>query len=191
MPQKYKRKIGGRRYVQYSTETLGNAVNAVIRGMSYKEASETYNIPVVTLWRKMNNKNPKKYGGQPVLNSVEENAIVEAVITAAEWGYPYEKEDIKCLVKSYLDRAGKVVKKFHNNIPGKDWCDDFLKRHKDVLKVRLAENIKRSRAAVSRPVLNEYFDKLEVSLQNVPPQNFINYDETNFVDDPGTRLCLL
>ncbi|XP_050313649.1 jerky protein homolog-like [Anthonomus grandis grandis] len=70
-------------------------------------------------------------------------------------------------------------------MPEKDWCTDFLTRHKDVLKVRLAENIRRSRAGVSRKVLYEYFDKLDVSLKDVTPENLINYDETNFVADAG------
>lgn len=185
MPQKYKRKIGGRGYVRYTKETLSIALAAVRKGICFAEASETYNIPVSTLWRKYHKKNPKKFGGQPILNYLEEQAIVDAITTAAEWGYPYEKEDIKCLVKSYLDRAGKTVKKFVNNMPGKDWCKDFLTRHSDVLKVRLAENIKRARAGVSRQILNEYFDRLAHSLEDVPPENLINYDETNFVDDPG------
>jgi len=37
---------------------------------------------------------------------------------------------------------------------------------------------------VSRTVVNEYFDNLEISLSGITPQNIINYDETNFVDDP-------
>jgi len=151
MPQKYKKKIGGRRYVNYTNDNLESALAAIRDGMSYSEASQTYNIPLVTLWRKIKNKHPKKFGGQPVLSKREENAIVAAVVTAAEWGYPYEK-DIKLLVKNYLDRAGKQVTKFSNNTSGKDWCTDFLTRHKDVLKVCLAENIKRSRAGVSRKV---------------------------------------
>lgn len=51
--------------------------------------------------------------------------------------------------------------------------------------MRLSENIKRTRAAVSVTMVNEYFDILETSLEGVPPENIINFDETNFTDDPG------
>lgn len=49
----------------------------------------------------------------------------------------------------------------------------------------MAENIKRARAAVCPETINEYFDNLDTSLQDVKPKNVVNYDETNFVDDPG------
>jgi len=53
---------------------------------------------------------------------------------------------------------------------------NFIERRNKALKTRLGENIKRSRAAVSRTVINEYFDNLEISLSGIPPQNIINYD---------------
>jgi len=44
---------------------------------------------------------------------------------------------------------------------------------------------------VSKTVVNEYFDNLETSLSGITPQNIINYDETNFVDDPGRKKILV
>jgi type IV secretory pathway VirB4 component len=55
----------------------------------------------------------------------------------------------------------------------------------------LAENIKRARAAVCPETINEYFDNLDTSLQDVKPKNVVNYDETNFVDDPGRRKVIV
>lgn len=60
-----------------------------------------------------------------------------------------------------------------------------------MLKPRLAENIKRSQAAVSHTIINTYFDNLAVSLENIPPENIVNYDETNFLDDPGRTKVLI
>lgn len=40
-------------------------------------------------------------------------------------------------------------------------------------------------------MINEYFTELENSLENVPPQNIINYDETNFCDDPGRQKVIV
>lgn len=59
------------------------------------------------------------------------------------------------------------------------------------MKTRLGGNIKHSRAAVSKTIINEFFENLEISLTGVPPQNIINYDETNFVEDPDLIKVLV
>lgn len=53
-------------------------------------------------------------------------------------------------------------------MPGKEWAHSFLIRHNDVLAVRLCQNIKRCRAAVSRETINQYFDNLTISLEGIP-----------------------
>ncbi|KAG5872622.1 hypothetical protein JTB14_003710 [Gonioctena quinquepunctata] len=70
-------------------------------------------------------------------------------------------------------------------MPGMDWFKSFLNRHRD-LTVKLAENTKRARGALSYEVSEEYFEQLRIKLADIPAQNIINYDETNFVDDPGS-----
>lgn len=45
--------------------------------------------------------------------------------------------------------------------------------------------MKRARAAVNKTMINTYFDNLSESLKDIPACNIINYDETNFTDDPG------
>ena len=81
------------------------------------------------------------------------------------------------------------MKVFKDNVPGRDWVHGFLRRH-DSLSERLAQNVRRSRAAVSQEVILEYFRNLETSLTGVPPQNIVNYDETGFVADPGRRRAI-
>lgn len=192
MPNKYVRIPGSRAYKNYSDETLQAAIDDVSqKKLSYREASMKYGVFTATISRKINNKNMKDQGGQKVLTALEENCIVDALLYASDWGFPFEKEDVKMLVKSYLDRAGKALKLFKNNLPGDIWYKNFIKRHSTALKSRLGENIKRSRAAVSRKVVNEYFNNLEMFLAGIPPQNIINYDETNFVDDPGRIKVLV
>lgn len=77
-----------------------------------------------------------------------------------------------------------MEKRFRDNKPGNDWFTYFIKRHPE-LTIRLSENIKRVRAGVSWDAINDYFLNLETCLDGVPPSNIINYDETNFTDDPG------
>lgn len=74
--------------------------------------------------------------------------------------------------------------RFKDNMPGFKWFRLFLARHPK-LSERRAQNVKRVRAGVTKEILTSYFKELEKSLEEVPPTNIINYDETNFTDDPG------
>lgn len=192
MPNKYVRTPGSRTYINYSKETLQKAVNDVKqKKLTYRQAYAKYGIPTATISRKINEKHTKNVGGQTILCLSEEKRIVEAILYASDWGFPFEKEDVKQIVKSYLDRAGQKKIHFKNNLPGEVWYSKFIQRHSNQLKNRIGENIKRSRAAVSKTIINEYFDNLEISLSGIPPENIINYDETNFVDDPGRVKVLV
>ena len=44
---------------------------------------------------------------------------------------------------------------------------------------RITDNVKAARADANTEVLNNYFDRLEETLNNIPPSNIFNYDETN------------
>lgn len=56
---------------------------------------------------------------------------------------------------------------------------------------RLGHNIKRGRAAVGPDVINSYNDVLEKIITDVLAENIVNYDETNFSDDPGKVKVLI
>jgi hypothetical protein len=69
-------------------------------------------------------------------------------------------------------------------MPGYDWGKSFLKRHPD-LSTRVCSNIKRELAAIDSNTVESYFENLEISIADVPPQNLWNY-ETNLTD-PGNN----
>ena len=96
--------------------------------------------------------------------------------------------DVRDLAKSTLDQQGKVTR-FPNNLPSHHWMQLFLKRNSGINR-RVATNIKRNRAAVSKEVIDEYFDNVEIVLKDVPASNIVNYDETCFRDDPGVKKLL-
>ena len=52
---------------------------------------------------------------------------------------------------------------------------------------RIATDIRRKRAQISKEALQEYFNNVEQELKDVPASNIPNYDETNLRDDPVTR----
>lgn len=98
--------------------------------------------------------------------------------------------EIRLLAKSVLDQQGRIVGRFRNNLPGKDWATNFLKRHKDEIKVRLTDNLSQARAELSPEQVKELFSNLEKELEGVPPANIINYDETNLADEIGRKRCV-
>ncbi|CAI6355667.1 unnamed protein product [Macrosiphum euphorbiae] len=89
------------------------------------------------------------------------------------------------IVEHICDKNGIVMKRFKDNMPGKEFALSFLKRRAKSINPRIFQNIKRARAAVLPEQINNYFDHLEKSIERVPPSNIINYDETNLSDDPG------
>lgn len=191
MPRTYKRKPGARLYRDYSDEHLQNAMRECeAAGMATKNISKFYKIPIRTLRNKLRQRHTKTAGGQAVLNNVEESAVKRYCLLCAEYGMPLDTNDVQVIVKSYLDKMGKEIKPFKNNVPGRDWCLKFLKRHKKEISARRCQNLKRSKGEVKREVFEQYFDNLEETLDNVDPHNIINYDETNLADDPGTKKCI-
>lgn len=93
--------------------------------------------------------------------------------------------------KKLLDKQGRSVAKFKNGLPGVDWAYSLLKRHKTEYSRRVATNIKKARAVVSRKSLGEYFDNLEKVIKDVTPANIFNYDESNINDNPGKKIGIV
>lgn len=190
MPRSYQRLLGSRSYANYSEETVEKALKSVIDdGMSLKGAARTFKIPYGTLSNRYHGRHGLKRGGQAVLSEKEEEAIVKAITTSADWGFPLTQLDLQLFIKSYLDAQGRPVCKFKNNMPGKDWVQCFVDRHKDLSK-RWASNISASRSKVSKQGVMKFFNNLKDTIAGVPDTNLFNYDETNMSDNPGKKLCL-
>ena len=130
-------------------------------------------------------------GPRFTLTETEESVLVDILTVVAKWGCPFELYQVRCMVRDYLNDIKRKVEKFGpSNMPGDDWARSFLKRHTQ-LSNKFAENIKRSRADVSRATLKAYFTELETTLKDVESSNLVNYDETAFVDDAGkTKVSL-
>lgn len=193
MPRKYKRNPQSRVYRKHDPADIAKAVQAFeSHQMTLRQAAAAYNINYSVIYRHSKRKGLiKSQGGQPALNENEETFIVKRLQICAEWGYPLDSFALRMLIRDYLNVSGKHVKIFKNNTPGKDFAYSFLNRHKKELSEKMCQNIKRSRAAVSRETLTEYFERLEVELKDVPPQNILNYDETNMRDDPGKKKVIV
>ncbi|XP_055615154.1 uncharacterized protein LOC129761457 [Toxorhynchites rutilus septentrionalis] len=177
-----------RTYTDYTPEKLQAAVAEVQKkGASIYVASWSFGIPYSTLYHKVHGLHNKKPGSPNVITDAQEKDLADTVRVEGIWGFPLTADCIKKLVKQFLDH-NKMNTKL-NNSPGKDWVNSFLKRHN--LVSRLSQNIKRSRAKVDPRTINEYFDNLATTVDDVPSENMINYDETYFSDDPGSTKVVV
>lgn len=191
----YKPKVGTKPYRKYTASEFEGPFAQIDKGTPVREASRRFKIPLSVLRRhneaRKKNKSLSKQGGQTVLTTVEEELIVERLITCGVWGYPLDSYDLRLFVKGYLDRIGRTEKRFKDNMPGKEFAWSFLERHKDSLAQRICQNIKRARAMVSVETINGYFEHLGETIKDVPVENILNYDETNLSDDPGRKLIIV
>ena len=190
MPRHYKHVPGKRTYMSYHESQLQAALQDLRNGtLTQRQASAHYGIPRSTLRSKVRGKHSQSVGGQTVLSADEETMFVNYCMKMSQFGFPVDTFDLRCIVKSYLERQGRKISKFKNNFPGIDWSLSFMRRHPQMT-VRFASNIKRKRAGVSAETINKYFDHLDKELEGVPPGNVWNYDETNLTDDPGNRRII-
>ncbi|KAK4300412.1 hypothetical protein Pmani_027376 [Petrolisthes manimaculis] len=170
---------GGYR-IDKAESNFQKACDAIRNGeLSVRQAAKQYGFSKSTLHDAVTRKHIKPSGGQTVLSSEEEDTVVENLLTLSQWGFPLDSFELRLLIKQYLDRRGVEVKIFKNNLPGCDWAKSFLKRHRNELSHRLSQNIKVARAKVTPTIIRSFFNNLENPLNNVPPENIINYDETN------------
>lgn len=122
MPRLYIKQLGSRSYANYSKDALQECMEAVRSGMPKTTASKTFGIPLRTLSNKIKGIYTKKAGGQTVF-LLEEQAFVSHLLKLAEFGFPVTNDDLRHVVGNYLNKKGRIVKKFKNNIPGNDWFE--------------------------------------------------------------------
>lgn len=195
MPRKYKSKPGARPYNSVPASIVAQAIDDYKNGrLSQREACKKYGIARSSFQNHLKVDRGEKVarlpGAQTILSPEFENSLVLHLIHLSDWGFPFDIMDLRMNVKQILDKEGRVVKCFKDNVPGEDWCSSFMERHKDRIKNRLCQNISRKRAEVSKESIEQFFTELEQSIDGVPPQNIINYDETNLTDDPGRKKLI-
>lgn len=189
MPRVYISK-SSKPYKRYDPLILKTAIEAYeTENKSIVEIAKQFKIAKSVLHRHVT-RTMKSQGGQKALSEETEKYIIKYINVCSEWGYPLDTFDLRKIIKGYLDIVGIEIKKFNNNLPGVDYVEGFLKRYKKEISARISQNIKRSSAAVSPQIIEDYFRELQNSLEDVPLSNIVNYDEFNLADDPGKKKVL-
>ena len=107
--------------------------------------------------------------GQTVFTRKEEELFVSSIISMCNWGFPLDKFDLRMVVSAYLTKQKRIVHRFKENIPGDDWATSFMKGWN--LTNRIATNIQRKRAEMSKEEVEKYFANIETELQGICLQN--------------------
>jgi len=144
MPKKYKKR-------------LSEIKNKTIK---QREAKRTYGISRRTINYEFKTLHNLKIGPPTVISVNEKESFVDHIIVMSNYGFPIDKTDLRHIVKSFLDRIGRKVSVFQNNIPGLSWAANFIKRHQN-LSHRLASNIKRAKASINKDILKNYIANLK------------------------------
>lgn len=110
--------------MDYTEEQMQEAIQAVRKGTSVRKAAFTYQVKREALRKRCRNVEMKKPCGQPVLTENEEALLCSYVVQLAEWGFPITTFDLRLLVRSYLRRQGRTIKKFSDGCtPGVEWAN--------------------------------------------------------------------
>ena len=108
MPRNPKRSHGTRPYRNYTEESLNKALQAVRnKTLSIRNASSKYGIPKNTLHLKCQEKHLNAVGRAPVFTNEEELQFVGHIVSVSIYGFPVDVFELRCIVKSYLDRVGE------------------------------------------------------------------------------------
>ncbi len=114
--------------------------------------------------------------------------MAQRLILMGEWGFPLTSRNLCYLIKAYLDGQGRTTR-FVDNKPGPDFVKGYLKRHPR-LAVRTANLIKRSRAELSKKIVDDFFDRYERVAAGIPKTHVFNCDETNLREHQGNHKAL-
>jgi len=95
---------------KYTPALIKQALQQVTdKTMSLNAAAKEYGIPKATLHDRMKFRT-EKVGRPTVLTEDEEEIIVERLLVLSGWGFPLNSNDLKFLIKAYLDGTGRTTR---------------------------------------------------------------------------------
>ena len=126
MPHFRKRRLGSRRYKDFSEGNVQATITAIQESMSRREVEKVFGVPKTTLGRRLKGTSIKP-GWPPVLTVAEEKVIVDRIQMMCGWSFPLDGSDLRHLIKNYLDLKGVSVERFQDNLPRHEFVIHFRK----------------------------------------------------------------
>ena len=178
------------------TETdMEMALDEVRRGETIKGTARKYGMSEGLIRhrikRGISSEEVKAPGRPTILSPEEEKRLTECIATMCTLGFSPTKDQIKDLVKEYVE-GHNIKTPFNNNRPGKDWIRLFMNRNK--LSLKKANMISSARkSATSNPfVIYDFYDVIEkiIKENNLGPKQIWNCDESGFPHDPSKCMSV-
>lgn len=189
MPRVYIKK----RQTKYSLQDLCNAVKDVKeKKKTYRQAQDTYNVPIKVIYDRIKGRKIDAgrmgAGVKRVLSERVEEYIVSCLKARAQMGHPCQKEELKLLVKEYVD-SKQLKTPFKDNKPGDDWYLNFMKRYPE-LSLKKPEHLQKARKDARKSfIVYDFYDMLKRVIQEnyleSKPEYIYNCDESGFQSDPS------
>lgn len=190
MARKYKRKLGARLYAGYTAEQLQQCLEDIHKKrLTQRQASEKYNIPRSTIVNKLKGKRLKSIGGQTIFTPEEEMGFKNYLIQLTDLGFPITEHVLRDYIQSYLEKSGRIIRKFKNNRPGMDWVKSFLGRQPELSTI-FSSSMKRVQTAISKEMIDEYLINLENEAKDIPPALLGDRNATHLQADSEERHVL-
>lgn len=186
---KEKKKSSRNKYLHYSQQNLNDALDAVSKGLSIRDASKRFQVPFSTIRCKVKGIYAvgKKSGPSTILTTEEEQKLVDWILFVSSKGFPYTKDMLLDSVKLLMKEL-KRENPFTNGRPGRHWFEAFLKRHPE-LSLRTPQNLCERRAQVTEEKLRGWFQEIEdylrsKNLLDIDRSRIFNCDESAFFLNP-------
>jgi hypothetical protein len=144
------------------------------------EASKVYNVPRMTLRRRLHGK-PPRLGSRSkfrLLSEFEETVLIQWIQSMERRGFPPFIIDVNRMAQRLIDSRGDKSPK----VIGKQWIYKFLKQHPQ-LDTRLARSYDSQRARNEDPkIITEWFNRVQQIRQQygIEDRDIFNFDETGF-----------
>ena len=139
-----------RERMRWKRNNLEQAITAVKEGrLSLRGSSKMFGIPKSTLGDVMRGKSSvcTRLGAKQILSEVEEASIAGWLVTMAKAGRHVKVKEVLETVKAILDKSGRTVPRFKDNLPKDSWWSGFLARHKEVAEIRKQSRVEGSDTA--------------------------------------------
>ncbi|RLU20864.1 hypothetical protein DMN91_007478 [Ooceraea biroi] len=173
---------------KWSDEELKKALADVRSGKSVNGISKSSGIPKSTLIAKWKGYRPigKRSGPPTVLSTEEEAIIVRWMLYLSQRGFPVTKTQLLYNVGYLIKKLGRKTP-FTDGLPGRHWCEAFLRRHPNISS-RIAQNLPKSRASVTEDILRNWFKEVE---QHLAEKQLIDIDGARIFncDESAFYLC--
>ena len=173
---------------RYTENDIEYAIQAVLHGVTQREASIKWGIPRTTLRDRLNGSTTKAASKEAFqrLSNQQENHLCNWVLAQGALGLPPTHQQLK-------EFATRILVASDDLRPlGKRWIDGFLSRNPAIQTMRgkPIDSVRINGATTK--IIKDFFCLLEVPLiKAIPPGNRYNMDETGILEGRGSNGLVL